>query len=71
MAPRRFALGAATCPLFRQHGARDTEIWLLGDESEAAVTKVINWRANMKDYVTKVTETVSQTGEPINRPLYV
>ena len=26
-----------TCPLFRQHGSRPTEIWLLGNESEAAI----------------------------------
>ena len=37
-----------TCPLFRQHGSRPTEIWLLGNESEAAVTKVIALRQQMQ-----------------------
>eukprot|EP01046_Picozoa_sp_COSAG06_P019512 COSAG06_NODE_1396_length_9589_cov_15.548204_6_plen_93_part_00 len=59
-----------TCPLFRQHGSRPTEIWLLGNESEAAVTKVIALRQHMQPYIHEQMEKVSQTGQPINRPLF-
>lgn len=59
-----------TCPLFRQHGSRPTEIWLLGNESEAAVTKVIALRQQMQPYIHEQMERVSKTGQPINRPLF-
>lgn len=65
---RWFQYGSV-CSLFRQHGARDTEIWLLGDEAEAAITKTIKWRADMKGYVLEAMKSVSETGQPVNRPL--
>jgi alpha-D-xyloside xylohydrolase len=66
---RWFQYGA-TCPLFRQHGARETEIWKLGDESYAAIVKVINWRKSIKEYVMEQMRVVSETGTPVNRPLW-
>ena len=59
-----------TCPLFRQHGSRPTEIWLLGNESEAAVAKVIALRQHLQPYIHEQMERVSKTGQPINRPLF-
>ena len=67
---RWFQYGA-TCPLFRQHGARNTEPWGYGNESYAAIVKVINWRKSMEPYVLQQMATVNATGMPINRPLWV
>ena len=59
-----------TCPLFRQHGSRPTEIWLLGNVSEAAVTKVIRLREQFRPYIRTQMERLSRTGQPLNRPLF-
>ena len=67
---RWFQYGA-TCPLFRQHGARNTEPWGYGNESFAAIVKVINWRESIKPYILQQMEVVAKTGMPVNRPLWV
>ena len=59
-----------TCPLFRQHGARATEPWLLGNESYAAVTKAIGVRQQLRAYVKAALAETSRTGLPVNRPLF-
>ena len=56
-----------TCPLFRQHGSRPTEIWLLGNESEAAIESTIALRNHLQPYIMQQMEQVSKTGQPINR----
>jgi alpha-D-xyloside xylohydrolase len=66
---RWFQYGA-TCPIFRQHGWRETEIWKYGDAAFAAIKKVINWRKSMKGYVMEQMRVVSETGTPVNRPLW-
>ena len=59
-----------TCPLFRQHGSRDTEIWLYGPEAEAIITALIRWRVSIKAYLAQQMLALSTTGRPINRPLW-
>jgi alpha-D-xyloside xylohydrolase len=66
---RWFQYGA-TCPIFRQHGSRATEPWLLGAEAEAIVTNIIRWRASIKPYLRLEMRKLSRTGRPINRPLW-
>jgi alpha-D-xyloside xylohydrolase len=66
---RWFQYGA-TCPIFRQHGSRATEPWLLGAEAEAIVTGIIRWRASIKPYLRREMRKLSRTGRPINRPLW-
>ena len=58
---RWFEFGA-TNPIFRQHGARETEIWKYGPVAEAAITKVIKWRVSMKDYLTQQLRKLSTLG---------
>jgi alpha-D-xyloside xylohydrolase len=53
-----------------QHGARPTEIWLYGNESEAAIVKMINWRKSQKSYIMAAMEAAADTGMPVNRPLF-
>ena len=65
---RWFQYGA-TCPLFRQHGDRDTEIWLYGAQAEGIVADLIRWRASIKGYLQGEVAKLSATGRPINRPL--
>jgi alpha-glucosidase (family GH31 glycosyl hydrolase) len=67
---RWFQFGA-TCPLFRQHGARDTAPWGYGNESYAAIVKVIAWRDAQRDYVMAQMAIAAATGMPVNRPLWV
>ena len=43
---------------------------MLGNESEAAVTKVITLRQHLQPYIHEQMERVSKTGQPINRPLF-
>ena len=69
LAVRWFQFGLV-CPILRQHGARDTEIWLLGDEAEAAVTAAIALRAELKGYVMEQMARVAADGTPVNRPLW-
>ena len=66
---RWFQFGV-TCPLFRQHGARDTGPWLLGNASLAAVNATIALRQALRGYVLQSTAAASATGLPINRPLW-
>lgn len=47
---RWFQFGV-TCPIFRQHGQRDTEIWKFGDAAEAILADIIKWRASIKPYL--------------------
>ena len=60
------------CPNFRQHGQRDTEIWLFGPEAEANIAAMIKWRATdkIKDYLKQEFAKLSATGRPLNRPLW-
>ena len=59
-----------TCPLFRQHGARDhTAIWFYGSEDEKIIGDLIKLRASMKDYFTSQFDLLNETGRPFNRPL--
>ena len=51
-------------------GDRPTEIWLLGNESEAAVIKAIELRDHLRPYILSQMEIVSKTGQPLNRPLF-
>lgn len=53
-----------------QHGARPTELWLLGNVSFPLVEKIIRFRYSIQDYVLQQMEAVSQTGMPVNRPLW-
>lgn len=66
---RWFQFGFA-CPIFRQHGARPTEPWLLGNTSLAAVVKVIQLRDKFRPYIMAQMHRVSLTGQPVNRPLF-
>ena len=66
---RWFQYGA-TCPLFRQHGARPTEPWLLSNQSYTLVIKVIDLRNQWLSYVMDAMEQVNKTGLPVQRPLW-
>lgn len=66
---RWFQYGA-TCPLFRQHGARNTEPWLLGNESFSAVKDAMNLREKLRPYIMEQMKLVHATGTPVNRPLW-
>ena len=65
---RWFQFGAL-CPIFRQHGARNTEPWLLGDVSFAAVRKAMALRETLRPYVVAELKETAATGLPFNRPL--
>ena len=69
LAVRWFQFGAF-CPIFRQHGLRDTEIWLLGDEAEAAIISMIALRVELKEYIMDQMALVASKGTPIMRPLW-
>ena len=57
------------CPLFRQHGARDTEPWLLGDSAFTNVRKVMALRETLRPYVLQELQETARSGLPLNRPL--
>ena len=59
-----------TCPLFRQHGARSTEPWLLGDEAFGNVRKVMQLREMFRPYINAELNETARTGLPFNRPLW-
>ena len=59
-----------TCPIFRQHGARNTEIWLYGPQAEAIITSLIRWRVSIKAYLQRQMLALSESGRPVNRPLW-
>ena len=59
-----------TCPLLRQHGARDhTCPWYYGNETEKIIEDVIRLRHAMKPYFSSQLDLLSETGRPFNRPL--
>jgi len=59
-----------TCPMFRQHGARDhTAIWWYGPEDEEILGDIIKLRASMKPYFLAQLDALNETGRPLNRPL--
>lgn len=59
-----------TCPLLRQHGARDhTCPWFYGPETEKIIEDVIKLRHAMKPYYTAELNKLNETGRPFNRPL--
>ena len=59
-----------TCPLLRQHGARDhTCPWFYGNETEQIIEDVIRLRAAMKPYFSAQLNLLNETGRPFNRPL--
>ncbi|XP_065192418.1 uncharacterized family 31 glucosidase ORF2-like [Sycon ciliatum] len=66
---RWFQYGA-TCPLFRQHGARPTEPWLLSNASYDLVIQVIKLRTSWRPYVMDAMQQVNKTGLPVQRPLW-
>ena len=60
-----------TCPMFRQHGARDhTAIWFYGSEDEKILGDIIKLRAGpLKPYIVGELAKLNETGRPFNRPL--
>jgi hypothetical protein len=66
---RWFQYGA-TCPIFRQHGARATEIWEYGPVAEGIVADLIRWRDSIRPYVQQEVAKLAATGRPVNRPLW-
>ena len=66
---RWFQMGVLS-PIFRQHGARETEIWLYGPEAETIVAELIRWRASMRGYIAQEMQKLSATGRPLNRQLW-
>eukprot|EP01079_Euglenida_sp_SAG-EU17-18_P004430 gene4430-804_t len=66
---RWFQYGA-TCPIFRQHGSRPTEIWNYGPQAEAAIGAIIKWRHSVKPYLARQMAALNSTGRPLNRPLW-
>lgn len=66
---RWFQFGA-TCPLFLQHGARDTEPWLLGAAALAQVRRSLALREELSGYVLAELAETAASGLPLNRPLF-
>ena len=66
---RWFQYGS-TCPIFRQHGQRPTEPWLLSNASYKLVVEVIKMRKLWESYVMDAMKQVNVTGRPIQRPLW-
>ena len=59
-----------TCPLLRQHGARDhTAPWFYGPEVEQLLVELIRLRAALKPYLQSQLDALNATGRPLNRPL--
>ena len=59
-----------TCPLLRQHGARDhTCPWYYGNETEQIIEDIIRLRHTMKPYFQEQLDMLNATGRPFNRPL--
>ncbi len=59
-----------TCPLFRQHGKRPTEIWLYGDEASSHIQEVIKLRYKFAPYIATELNETARSGRPFNRPLW-
>jgi len=66
---RWFQFGV-TCPLFRQHGARNTEPWLLGNTTFGYVREVMAMREAFKPYILAELAETAKSGLPLNRPLW-
>ena len=60
------SLCVSLCGL-HQPGA--TEPWGYGDVSLAAIEKAMKVREELREYIMTAMALVSQTGQPINRPL--
>lgn len=59
-----------TCPVFRQHGARDyTCPWHYGSQAEAIIEDTIRLRHKMKPYFAAQFNQLRESGRPFNRPL--
>ena len=61
-----------TSPVFRQHGARPVEPWLLQqyeNRTYDAVVKMIKARYALRPYVMTLMKALHESGAPINRPL--
>jgi len=64
-----------TSPVFRQHGARPVEPWVLqqygksGQAAYDAVVKMIRLRRALRPYVLEQMRAVADSGTPVNRPL--
>ena len=63
---------AATCPLMRQHGNRDTRIWGQGwtKTMTSAATNAIKLRDSLRDYVYEQLQRASTDGVPLQRYLW-
>ena len=59
-----------TCPLFLQHGARDTAPWGYGNASLAAIEDLIQLRTTLQPYIMTQMRSASSQGVPINRPVW-
>ena len=59
-----------TCPIFRQHGSRPTEIWHYGPAAQRTITAIIRWRHDIKPYLAQEMRKLNATGRPLNRPLW-
>tara|TARA_B110000208_G_C11691913_1_gene402583 strand:- start:30 stop:1154 length:1125 start_codon:yes stop_codon:yes gene_type:complete len=66
---RWFQFGVV-CPIFRQHGLRSTEPWLLGTAAFASVRKVMAMRETFRPYVEGELAETAKSGLPLNRPLF-
>lgn len=60
-----------TLPIFRQHGHRETEPWVLASNaSYTAVVNLIRQRYQLAPYVLSELNKTSAVGTPLNRPLW-
>ena len=59
-----------TCPIFRQHGSRPTEVWHYGPAARRPITAIIRWRHSIKPYLAQEMRKLNATGQPLNRPLW-
>ena len=50
--------------------AASNEVWMFGDEAEAAIVKVMRMREQMRPYVMEQYQAASEFGTPIMRPLF-
>ena len=59
-----------TCPIFRQHSARNTEPWLLGDAAFGRVRSLMALREKFRPYVVAQLADSAKSGIPFNCPLW-
>jgi alpha-D-xyloside xylohydrolase len=68
---RWFQFGV-TSPIFRQHGSRPVEPWLLQPYEQRtydAVVSMIKMRYELRPYVLQLMRALHETDAPVNRPL--